>query len=69
MMRAHLTIAGQPYCTWLGCRAGVDIDAKAGGFLCNQDSLNAAERAAKALRPFFRRGAVRVVRGYCTLWD
>lgn len=63
--RHHLTVAGQPYCGWLGCQAGRDIAAKSGVSGCTTASKAAAERAKKALAPHFRKGAVQIVPGDC----
>ena len=61
----HLTVGDQPWCDWTGCKAGQDIDAKAGGHTCGHATGASAQRAAKALRPYFKRGAVRVASGPC----
>lgn len=61
----HLTVGGTPWCEWTGCKAGLDINLKAGGVLCGHKSGASAERGAAALRPFFNRGRVKVVQGSC----
>ncbi len=61
----HLTINGDPWCGWTGCEAGQDINAKAGDVTCGHASGASARRGAQALRPHFKRGAVRVVPGEC----
>ncbi len=65
MTQHHLTIGGTPWCEWTGCKAGQDINAKAGPHTCGQPTATAAKRAAKDLRPHFRRGAVKAVAGPC----
>lgn len=67
MAKHHLTIGREqpePWCRWLGCKAGQDINLVA-EVSCDHSSRAAADRAAKKLRPHFRRGAVRVVAGPC----
>lgn len=61
----HITIGADTWCAWTGCQAGQDINAKAGGHTCSHASAYAAQRAAKALRPHFNRGVVKVVAGDC----
>ena len=67
MKHAHHIIIGDhdTWCDWTGCQAGQDIMAKAGRVMCSHESAAAAQRAAKALRPHFRRGRVKVVAGDC----
>jgi len=61
----HLMIGDQSWCSWTGCVAGMDIMKKTGHITCDQPSGAAAKRAAQALRPHFKRGAVKVVAGAC----
>lgn len=62
----HVTIGADPWCDWTGCTAGQDITRKIGRHIgCGHTSAAAAARAAKALRPHFRRGRVKVVAGPC----
>lgn len=61
----HLTIAGEAWCDWTGSIAGQAINAKAGGVCCSHATLTAARTGAKALRPHFKRGRVRIVEGEC----
>lgn len=66
----HITIGGDPWCSYSGCRAGEDIRAKAEQTLgrrltCSHLSKDGAEAAAKALIPHFRVGVVDVVAGPC----
>lgn len=61
----HLTVNGSPWCDWTGCKAGQDINAKAGDIRCGQPSGAQARKSAAALRPFFKPGSVRVVAGPC----
>lgn len=63
----HIMIGDTPWCDWSGCQAGRDIMTKIGQHItCGQPSGAAARRAAQALRPHFRKGAVKVVAGHCT---
>ncbi len=64
-MQHHLTVGGEPWCAWTGCQAGRDIETKAGRWTCGQVSAAAATRAARALRPHFRPGAIKIVAGAC----
>lgn len=61
----HILVGDTTWCDWTGCKAGQDINHKAGDVTCGHSSGAAAQRAAKALRPHFRRGAVKVVAGDC----
>lgn len=61
----HITVGEQSWCEWTGCQAGADIATKAGQHTCGHTSGRSAQRAAQALRPHFRRGAVKVVAGSC----
>lgn len=63
----HITIAGEPWCTWLACMAGQDIDARAGRCHCGHPDPSMAEAAAARLRPFFVEGAVKIEPGPCPL--
>lgn len=65
MRQFHLTVGHEPWCGWSGCQAGRDVMAKAGHVTCGQPTAAAAKRAAKALRPHFKRGTVCVVTGPC----
>lgn len=67
MAKHHIVIgkAADTWCEWTGSQAGREINEKAGRVTCDHSSLAAALRGAKALRPHFRRGAVRVVSGRC----
>jgi len=58
----YIAIGGGPLCDWLCTAAGADM---AGRFMCGHSSKAAADRDAKAIRPRFRRGAVKVVPGKC----
>lgn len=70
---AHITIAGEPFCGWLGCQAGQDkattaakaLDVHPAEVTCGHRSLSHARKIASALRPLFKRGAVAVVVGAC----
>lgn len=70
-MRAHITIGGDPFCGWLGTQAGTDkvreAQARDPAATCNCGHLTlaSARRSAKALRPAFKRGAVKVAYGDC----
>lgn len=68
---AHITVGGQPFCGWLGTKAGADKvraaqprDPKA-ACTCGHRTTAAAQRSAAALRPDFKRGSVKVVPGFC----
>lgn len=62
----HITVGDDTWCQWGGCQAGRDIDAKVGSHVtCGHGSKTAALRAAALLRPHFRKGAVKVVKGDC----
>lgn len=62
----HITINGKPYCDWLGTMAGREIALKSGVDTCGHLSGAAANRSAKALRPFFAHGVkVSAVPGDC----
>lgn len=61
----HLTVGGDSWCERSGSTAGAAINEKAGRVLCGHLTKSGAERGAKALRPHFRRGVVRVVAGQC----
>lgn len=61
----HLTVGGQTWCNWTGCKAGQDVNAEAGGVTCHHPSGAAARKAAAKLRPYFKPGAVRVVATPC----
>lgn len=65
MAQHHIMIGDQTWCDWTGCKAGLDIQAKAGHVTCGHSSAASAQRGAKALRPHFRHGAVKVVAGAC----
>ncbi|AFU88239.1 hypothetical protein CcrColossus_gp369 [Caulobacter phage CcrColossus] len=61
----HITIGGRPYCDLLGSVAGLAIAKDTGVDSCSHPSGAAAQRAAKALRPRFKYGRVKVVAGDC----
>ncbi|USN14391.1 hypothetical protein KABACHOK_05780 [Brevundimonas phage vB_BpoS-Kabachok] len=68
---AHITVGGEPFCGWLGTQAGADKvrEAKArdpgASCACGHMKTADAERSARALRPGFKRGRVKVVSGFC----
>jgi hypothetical protein len=61
----HIQIGDDSWCNWTGCQAGMDIMQKTGRITCDHPSQAAALRAAKALRPHFKRGRVKVIPGRC----
>lgn len=68
---AHITVGGDPFCDWLGTQAGAAKvreaqarDPKA-SCTCGYMKTADAERSARALRPGFKRGRVKVVTGLC----
>jgi hypothetical protein len=61
----HITVGGDTWCQWTGCQAGLDINRKVGDVTCQHRSKASAMRGAQALRPHFKRGAVKVVTGIC----
>lgn len=69
----HIMIGRDSWCNWTGCVAGQRIQAQASAesgiapfdLMCGHDTRAGAERVAKALRPHYRRGRVRVVPGNC----
>lgn len=71
--QAHITIAGEPFCGWLGCMAGQDkaqtaakaLDVHPAEITCGHRTTTHATAVARALRPLFRRGVVAVVAGAC----
>lgn len=63
---AHIMIGDQTWCDWTGCQAGADINRKVGIVTCSHGSTAGALRAAKLLRPHFRKGVVKVVAGRCS---
>lgn len=63
-IHSHVMVGDTPYCDWTGCAAGRDIATKSGVTTCGQVSFAAAQRAAKALQPFFC-VPVTAVRGDC----
>lgn len=65
MTHHHIMIRGDTWCDWTGSQAGQAINAKAGQVLCGHHTKAGALRGAKALRPHFKRGAVKVVAGDC----
>lgn len=65
MTHHHIMIRGETWCDWTGSQAGLAINAQAGDVQCGHHTRASADRAAKALRPHFRRGAVKVIAGDC----
>jgi len=69
--KAHITIGGQPFCEWTGCQAGRDAQLAAATrdpgavTVCGHASHASANRLARALRPQFKTGSVKVVSGVC----
>lgn len=61
----HIMVGKDHWCDRTGSTAGMDINNKAGGVLCGHDSLKSALAGAKALRPHFRRGVVKIIAGPC----
>lgn len=68
---AYITIGGESLCSYTGCVAGSQTRDKAQArdpqarIVCGHGSTASANRAARALRPSFRRGKVKVVQGMC----
>lgn len=71
---AHILIGSEPWCNWLGTEAGRKIAMKveaanqgsgiaAHDVLCECNTTRKTRRIAQALRPHFKRGRVKVVRG------
>lgn len=69
----HIMIGADSWCNWSGCEAGRKIQDRASAesgiarhdLMCGHLSRKGAERVAKALRPHFKRGRVRIVQGAC----
>lgn len=61
----HIMIGNDTWCDWSSCQAGADINQKAGDVKCGHTTAAAAQSAAKALRPHFKHGRVKVVQGPC----
>jgi hypothetical protein len=66
-MKAHIEIGSTPWCEWTGCAAGMIVAEAAGVHLCGFETVKEAEEAARKLRPHFKRGRVKVVRGECPI--
>lgn len=68
---AYITIGGESLCSYTGCVGGLKTRDKAqardpqANIVCGHGSTTAAQRAARALRPEFKRGKVKVVQGMC----
>lgn len=67
---AHIAIGDSTLCEWSGCAAGAEKVRAASQVLgkpctCGHGTMASAQRAAKVLRPHWKRGVVRVVRGPC----
>lgn len=68
---AYIAVNGDPFCTWTGTQAGIakvkaaqERDPGA-SCTCGHRSTASAERSARALRPEFKAGMVKVVKGFC----
>jgi len=63
----HLTVGGSPWCDWLGTTKVLELSRLDPALPCRCGHRSAAEalRAAKVLRPYFKRGSVKVVPGPC----